>query len=211
MFTATLLGVGDPMMWFSGVENLLYAAVDEPEFLKKYIQIVSDWNMKILEIYLDAKVDLVTRRGFYESTDSWTPKTYKEFLFEPLKKEIQVAHQAGAKVTYLMMSGAMPLVDIFLDLEFDILSSFEPKNDDASCIKKIIGDKIVLSTGVNNYHVLEAGTESEVQKAVIDAIETFSPNGGFILAPIDSILDTSETARRNFYKMIETWKEFATV
>lgn len=64
-------------------------------------------------------------------------------------------------------------------------------------------------SGVNNYHIIEAGTEAEVEVAVRNAVETLSPDGGFILAPSDSILDTSETAKRNFYKMISTWKEIA--
>lgn len=211
LFTATTLGVADIMIWLSGVENILFAAADEPEFLERYIQIVADWNMKVLEIYIDAGVDLVTRRGWYECTDFWSPKMYKEFLFAPLKKEIEVAHQADVKFSYIMNSGATALKDHFIDLGLDILTNIEPDKNNLVLMKKAIDKSIVLCTGVNNYNVIELGTEAEVQKAVIEAIETLSPNGGFILAPSDSILSTSEIAKRNFYKMVDTWKEYASV
>jgi hypothetical protein len=209
MLTGTLLGVGDPMIWLSGVENVLFAAADNPGFLKKYIRIVSEWNMKILDILIEAGADMVVRRGWYECTDFWSPKFYREFLFEPLKREIETAHQAGVKYAYIMNSGATPLKELFLDLGFDILTNVEPEKNDIVCIKKTISNSIALCSGVNNYHIIEAGTEAEVEKAVIEAVETLSPNGGFILAPSDSILDTSETAKRNFYKMITVWRDIA--
>lgn len=209
LLTATLPGVGDPMIWLSGVENVLFASVDNPDFLNRYIQIVSDWNMKILNILIDAGADMVVRRGWYECTDFWSPKLYREYLFEPLKKEIETAHQAGVKYAYIMNSGVTPLKEHFLDLDFDILTNVEPEKNDIVSIKKAINNKITLCSGVNNYHIIEAGTEAEVEKAVIEAVETLSPGGGFILAPSDSILDTSETSKRNFYKMIAAWKVIA--
>lgn len=209
ILTGTLPGIGDPMIWLSGVENVLFAAADNPDFLHRYIQIVSDWDMKILDILIEAGADMVVRRGWYECTDFWSPRLYREFLFEPLKKEIETAHQMGVKYTYIMNSGATHLKEYFLDLGFDILTNVEPEKNDIVGIKKEICNRIALCSGVNNYHIIEAGTEDEVEKAVKEAVETLSPDGGFILAPSDSILDTSETAKRNFYKMITTWKDIA--
>jgi hypothetical protein len=50
------------------------------------------------------------------------------------------------------------------------------------------------------------GTVEQVDFAVSQAMESLS-GGGFVLAPSDSILDTSENAQRNFYAVIESWKK----
>jgi len=64
--------------------------------------------------------------------------------------------------------------------------------------------------------VLEGGTERDVEDAVLRAMETLAPGGGFILAPSDSINyigpsspEHTERVMKNFHKMIETWKATA--
>jgi len=207
IFSGYALGVGDPLMWFSGVERTLFAAMENPDFLARYIEIVSNWNYNRIKIMIEAGVDLIIRRGWYESTDFWSPELYKQFLFKPLKREIDLAHGAGVKFCYCMNSGVMPLLEIFRELKFDILSNIDPTNANLDVIKAKIGKEITLCGGVNNFRVLECGTEREVEKAVIEAKEKLSPGGGYIMAPGDSILATTKVAERNFYKMIEVWKK----
>jgi len=204
-------GVGDSIIHLSGVEPALMAAMENPAFLKRYVEIVSHWSLKRTEIMLEAGVDLIVRRGWYESTDFWSPALYREFLFEPLRKEVELTHQAGAKFTYVMNSGAMPLLGFFSELGFDIYSNIDPltPGTDLARIKSTIGAKIALCGGVNNNLVIERGTEAEVEAAVAEAIRTLSPNSGFILAPgdcLDFLGTAEETTKRNFYKMIEAWK-----
>jgi hypothetical protein len=205
-------GVGDAVIHLSGVEPVVTAALENPDFLKRYIGIVSDWSLKKTAILVAAGVDLIVRRGWYESTDFWSPRLYREFLFEPLRKEVALAHQAGVKFCYVMNSGAMPLLDFFEEIGFDMLSNIDPlaRNTDLARIKSRIGDRIALCGGVNNNLVIERGTEDEVAAAVADAIDKLAPNSGFILAPGDS-LDylgaAEETTKRNFYKMVAVWKK----
>ena len=209
MLTGYLQGVGDPLMWLSGVENILISAIDEPEFLQRYIEILFRADQAHLEVLLNAGIDMVIRRGWYESTDFWSPKMYRDFIHNPLKKEIAIAHQAGVKFAYIMNSGATALAGQFEEMGLDMLANIEPEKNDMARIKKEIGGKVALCGGVNNYNVIEIGTEAEVEKAVKEAAGLYSQDGGFMLAPSDSILDTSKTAQENFYKMITTWKEIA--
>ena len=152
------------------------------------------------------------RRGWYESTDFWSPDLYRKFLAGPLRKQIQVVHEAGVKMTYVMNSGAMPLLPIFRELGFDVLSNIDPlaPGTDATRIKAEIGDQICLCGGVNNTHVLEEGSEADVERAVRDAIDTLGPGTGFILAPGDSpgFADGTDqaTVRRNIAAMIQAWQ-----
>jgi len=186
--------------------------VMNPDFLKKYVDIVSRWNKAILEIQIDAGVDLIVRRGWYESTDFWAPDLFREFLFKPLKQEIEMAHQAGVYYTYVMNSAAKPMLDIFRDLRFDIYSNIDPMTAgiDLADIKREIGKEITLYGGVNNFLVIETGTVEEVRKAVAEAIEKLAPGGGYVLGTgdvLDYMFAHPETTERNFYEMIKVWKE----
>jgi hypothetical protein len=200
-------GVGDPLLWLSGVERIVMMAFDEPDVLRRYVDIVSGWNRRRLEIMIDAGVDVVVRRGWYESTDFWSPAMFRQFLYEPLKGDIETAHRAGVLLSYVMNSGSGPLLGQIRELGPDIFSNVDPEKADLAAMKRQIGTSIALCGGVNNYHVLERGSADDVRRAVREAIECLAPGGRFILAPGDSLLDVGPTTRRNFQVMIETWKE----
>jgi uroporphyrinogen-III decarboxylase len=202
-----LAGVGDPLIWLSGVARSVTASFDDPGFMERYVAIIAKWNRARLALLLEAGADIIVRRGWYESTDFWSPTLFRQYLHGPLKGDIELAHQAGALFTYVMNSGAMPLLDQFNDLGFDIYSNIDPMTPhmDLEAIKKKVGGRITLCGGVNNNQILERGTDEQVQRAVQDAVEKLGPDG-FILAPGDSILATSEKAVHNFYVMIDAWK-----
>jgi len=166
MLTAPLNGVGDPLMWLSGVENTIYSAIDRPDFLNEYIEILSGWNMDWLRVMIDMGADMVLRRGWYESADFWSPSLYREFLLEPLRREVALAHEAGLKYAYVMNSGVMPLIDELKQTGIDLLTNTEPEKNDLALLKAKVGNQFSLCTGVNNYHVIEEGTEDDVEAAV---------------------------------------------
>ncbi len=212
LFAGYSQGIGDPLLWMSGIENIVISSALNPDFLSRYIDIVSKWNMALVEIQIDAGIDLIIRRGWYESTDFWAPDLFRKFLFEPLKKEIELAHQAGIFFTYVMNSKAKPMISIFNDLGFDIYSNIDPVTVgmDLAELKREISDKITLYGGVNNFLVIENGTIDEVRKAVTSAMEKLAPGGHFVLGPgdvLDFTLANTENTKRNFYEMIKVWKE----
>jgi hypothetical protein len=205
-------GIGDPLFWLSGIEPVLVAAVEDPGFIRRYVEILAQWSLAMLEIHIDAGVDVLVRRGWYESADFWSPRLYREFLFEPLKTEIETARQAGVLVNYCMNSGTMPLLGMFRELGFDIYSLMDPTlgDTDLTRIKDEVGDVIALYGGVSNHQVLETGTPQEVTQAVGEAVEAMAPGGGFILGlgdVLDYTMSQPDTSERNFHEMIEAWRQ----
>ncbi len=208
LLAGTLWGVGDPLIWMTGIEPLVMMAMEQPDVMARFVDIVARWNQARLEIHLDAGVDLVYRRGWYESTDFWSPSLYRRFFFEPLRREIRTAHQAGRVYTYIMNTGAMPLLEMFGELGFDIYSNIDPMagRTDLGLIKRTVGGQMTLYGGVNNNHIIERGTGEQVRRAVDDAFDALADGGRFILGPGDSILADSDLCRRNVDVMIEAWK-----
>lgn len=213
LLSGYLEGIGDPLVWMSGVERAVLTALDNPAFLGRYAELVAAWDQARLALMLDAGVDIVVRRGWYESTDFWSPALFRQFFHDPLRREVAMAHQAGALFTYVMNSGAMPLLADFRAVGFDILSNLDPQvtGTDLGAVKREVGASMTLCGGVNNNLVLERGSAAQVRAAVTEAMATLGPGGGFILAPGDSVLSTEPTARRNFDLLINTWREMSGV
>jgi len=210
LFATYVLGVGDPLIWLSGVENVLLAGIESPSFLQRYVDIVARWNRRRLEVAIEAGCDHVVRRGWYESTDFWSPGLYKRFLLEPLKTEVGIAHEAGLTYDYVMNSGAMPLLRYFAEAKIDMLSNLDPlaPGTDLRAMKRGLGQAVALCGGVNNSHVLEMGTEGEVRDAVTEAAHILAPGGGYVMAPGDALgyVEVTDTVIRNFEVMVDTWR-----
>jgi len=206
-----LPGIGDPLIWLSGIENAVVAALETPAFIQQYVDLVARWDRRLLEVALDAGCDHVVRRGWYESTDFWSPSLYERFLLEPLKAEAQLAHEAGATYDYVMNTGATPLLPYFAEAGLDMLSNVDalaPRTD-LRVMKQTFGRDHALCGGVNNHHVVEVGTEAEVRAAVREVAELLAPGGGYIMAPGDALgyIEVTDTVRRNFEVMIDAWRE----
>ena len=204
-------GVGiEAACWMCGIEELILAAVYNPEFVEEMAQLIARWNQERMQLVLDVGVDLFVRRGWYESADFWPPDLFRRFILPSLQKEVQMAHQAGAKFGYIMTTGTMPLLDILLESGIDVLIGVDPvqgTGTDLPELKRKLNGKICIWGGVNGFVTVEMGSKEEIENAVETAISTLAPGGGFILSPVDNIRDTSEDAWKNVQVMIEAWKK----
>ncbi len=200
----------DAVMWLCGMKEAVLLAVDQPEVIEELVRIISEWNLKRMEIYLDEGVDLLIKRAWYEGTDLWSPSLYRKFMVPVLEKEIELTHRAGAKFGYIMTSGVMPLLDDFLKLGIDVLIGVDPlqgKGTDLGLLKQKLGGKICLWGGVNGFLTIENGNKGDVEQAVYRAINVLGPGGGLILSPVDNVRDTSEHTWDNVMTMIDAWKK----
>ncbi len=200
---------GDALLWLCGVERALLFAMDEPGTIEEFLQIISKWNMKRMEVYLEEGIDLLIRRAWYESTDLWSPSLYHKFFFPILKEKVEMVHQAGAKFDYIMKTGEMPLLDDFLKLGIDVLigvDSVQGIGTDLKLLKQKLGGRICLWGGVNGSLTIERGKKKEVEKAVEESISILGPSG-FILSPVDNVTDNTKKTWNNIKTMIKTWKK----
>lgn len=199
----------DALMWLCGGEKALLLAMDKPQVIEEFLKIISKWNLKRIEIYLNVGIDLLIRRAWYESTDLWSPSLYRRLMFPVLQEEIRLVHQAGAKFGYIMTSGTMPLLDDFLKLGIDVIIGIDPiqgKGTDLKLLKEKLSGKICLWGGVNGFLTIEKGTHEEVREAVEKSISLLGPKN-FILSPVDNVTHSSERTWSNVKTMIETWKK----
>ncbi|MFB3881628.1 MAG: uroporphyrinogen decarboxylase family protein [Armatimonadota bacterium] len=201
--------VVDTLMWLCGGTAPLMWAYDQPDFLRELIATVSDWDRSRLAIHLEAQPDIVFRRAWYEGTDFWSPKLYREFILPTLKRDVELVHQAGARLGYIITTGMAPIADQLVEAGVDVIVGIDPgmgKGTALTEVRRSLGGKIGLWGGLSGPMVVEDGTEADVRTAVEAAMNELGPTGRFILSPVDNMRADTERAWRNVEVLIATWR-----
>jgi len=201
--------VGDVACWLAGMQQLMLMAVDEPEFVHRFLSIIEEWNARRVGLMLEQGPDLLVRRAWYENADLWSPAMFAEFLLPGLRRDADQVHAAGARFGYLMSCSSMPLVDMMIDAGVDVLLGVDPAQDrmmDFARLKAKAGGKMCLWGGVCGYLTVECGTPEQIRSQVREAISALAPGGGFILAPVTNIRADTPRAWRNVEALIDEWR-----
>jgi hypothetical protein len=203
----------DAMAWLSGMEEIMALGILKPEIITEYAQIIHEWNMRQLEVYLDkTEAELIIRRGWYETTEFWTPAGFRTIIAPTLRREANLVHQGGRKFGYIITSAFLPLLDDILDAGVDVLIGLDPAEGKGTHLGEIKerfrSRRRALWGGVSGAITVEMGTEEETEEAVRTALKTLGAGGGFILSPVDNVREDTEKARRNTRRFIEAWKRF---
>jgi len=199
----------DAANWLCGMEELAERAIEDPECVEELLDVIGTWNLKREALLLEAGVDLLVRRAWYETVDFLSPTSYRRFVLPWLKREVKQAHEAGAKLACITTSAYTPLLGDYLDAGIDVLIGQDPVQDpraDFVLTKRTLGGKVGLWGGVNGFVTVEQGTPSQVETAVEYAIRSLGSGGGFVLSPVDNVREDSELAMRNVETFIRAWK-----
>jgi len=175
-----------------GPTNLMCDAAGGSALIDEFLDIISAWNLRRLELMLEAGVDTIYHTACYETTAFWSPEMYRRYFRPHLEKKLALMHQADVKMHYYMDIGIAPLLGDFREMGIDILSTVDPApygDADIGKLKREVGDTICLWGGVDAPHTIEGGTAGDVEKAVRQAIAAAAPGGGFVLSTADSVWD----------------------
>jgi hypothetical protein len=201
----------DAMSWLSGYEQVMILSITNPSLIEQYARIIHEWNMRQIEIYLDVtEAELIVRRGWYETTEFWTPAAFKKIIAPTLKREADIVHQAGRYFGYIITSAFLPLLDDIIAAGVDVLIGLDPSEGKGTHLPAI-KERVrragrALWGGVSGAITVEMGSEADTENAVRAALETLGPGGGFILSPVDNVREDTEKSRRNTRAFIEAWK-----
>ncbi len=203
-------GVGADMVgWVYGLQRMIYAAHDEPEFITDLLEIIAAWNRTRMEVVLGAGIDLYIKRAWYENCDFWTPRSFRRFILSTLQAEVDQAHRHGAKFGYIITANCMPLLDQIAEAGVDAVIGVDPAQWDLAAAKARLGGKVCLWGGVNGHLTVEHGTPEDVRTEVRRAVETLAPGGGFILSPVDNVREYTPQAQQNVSALLDEWKRLA--
>ena len=197
----------DLVVWLCGVEGAVLWAMTDPGSFGELVDQVHAFDRRRTEMMLEVGgVDLVVQRGWYSSTDFWSPRLFREFVLPHLTDLVGMAHQAGAQYAYTMTTGVMALADALIASGIDLLYFVDPVQDgvDLAQAKAAFGGRLALAGGINSSITLGQGSREEIRQAVHHAAEALGPEG-FILAPVDALFP--DTPWPSVEAMIDAWRE----
>ena len=205
-------GVGaDLIGWIYGLQNMLFAVYDKPEFIKRLLEIIAIWNRSRMEVLLDAGIDLYIKRAWYENCDFWTPKSYREFILPILKADVELAHARGARFGYIISSNCMPLLDELAETGIDVVIGVDPAQWDLEVTKQKLGGKVCLWGGINGHLTVEQGSADMVKQELNQAMKVLANGDGFILSPVDNVREYTHLAQENVKTLISAWQKTTSV
>ncbi|MGQ9609805.1 MAG: uroporphyrinogen decarboxylase family protein [bacterium] len=197
----------DGIIWLTGVERAISLAIEEPEIFQSLLELIYDFDRMRTDIMLSiGGVDMIVQRGWYSSTDFWSPALFRKFVLPYLKKLVYMVHQAGLLFAYVMTTGAMFMLDILKESGIDLLYFIDPVQDKINIneFKQKVNGTFAVAGGVNSGVILAKGDVKEIKDAVHSAIKALGPDR-FILSPVDALFP--DTPEQSFEVMMQAWRE----
>lgn len=181
LFVCTEMGM-DWLMWLYPPQEAILKLIEEPESIDRLLTHISNAKLNRLEMLLKLGIDGVMRRGWYESTDFWSPDIFRKFARPAIEKEVQIVHDAKIPYIYLMFTGIMPLLDDLAAIPFDCLYGAEPAFgcQDLGTIRKSLPGKAIWG-GISGPENVGNGTPEQTEEAVERAFDILGRTG-FVLS-----------------------------
>jgi hypothetical protein len=198
----------DAAVWMAGAVGAVMMAIDEPQAFGHLMDIIAECDYGRTELAAaHPGVDIIAQRGWYSSTDFWSPKLFNQFVFPHLKELCALAHRNGKKFAYVMTTGVEKLGPRLAEAGVDVLYFVDPLQDHLSLetTRDLLGGQMTLVGGIN---VLTLGRSDKnaITDGVQRAMDTLGPTGRFILHPVDSLFP--DTPWGGIEIMITAWKSY---
>ena len=198
----------DGVVWMTGVEGAIMMAMDDPKAFGQLVDVVAEADFGRTELAaFTPGVDMVVERGWYSSTDFWSPKLFDTFVYPHVQELASLAHRRGRKFGYVMTTGIEILGPRLADAGVDVLYFVDPVQDGLSVerARELLGDRVTLVGGTNALS-LASGDSDRIRDEIRQAIEILGPTHRFILQPVDALFP--DTPWESVEQMIAFWQEY---
>ena len=120
----------DAAVWLTGTQGAVMMAIDAPEAFGQLIDLIAETDYARTELAAATDgVDMVCQRGWYSSTDFWSPGLFDTYVYPHLAELTAVAHRHGKKFGYVMTTGVERLGPRLADAGVDVLYFVDPMLD----------------------------------------------------------------------------------
>ena len=197
----------DAVVWLAGTEGAILLAMDQPEAFGRLVDIVAEADLARTELAAEQPgVDILVQRGWYSSTDFWSPDLFDRFVYPHLADLAGAAHRRGKKFAYVMTTGVEVLGPRLADAGVDVLYFVDPVQDRISlqAARDLLAGRMTLVGGTNAL-TLQSGDSGKIRDEVRSAIDTLGPTNRFILHPVDAVFP--DTPWEGVEAMIEAWRQ----
>jgi len=198
----------DAAVWMSGSEGAIMMAMDAPEAFGELLEIIAETDYERTRLaVLHEGVDMVVQRGWYSSTDFWSPNLFEKFTYPHIVKLASLAHEHGKKFAYTITTGVEVIGPRLAEAGVDVLYFIDPVQDTISLekAKELLGSRMTLVGGVNAL-TLACREPKRIETDIKRALDILGPTHRFILHPIDAIFP--DTPWEGVEQLIKTWEKY---
>jgi len=175
------------------LEELIYAAYDDPEWVHELLRILQRRKKTYIESTKGARYDLHELGGGSASSTVISPKMFEQFVAPYDSELIATAHKVGQRIVYHTCGGMMPILEMIADMGPDAMETFTPRDMGADVnlaeAKRRIGDRVCMIGGFDQFHFFTGCTPEQTRAEVRRCFEAAGGGGGYILSPSDHFFD----------------------
>jgi uroporphyrinogen decarboxylase len=176
--------------YLMGFENLMMAMVEEPELVRRLVELSVEVNLTMAKECARVGADFIFTGDDYASAERpfMSPRTFREMFCPALNRVVAGFHDCGLPIIKHTDGNIRPLLDMILDSGIDCLDPIDPiAGMDIAEMKAKHGGQVALKGNVDCAHTLTFKTEREVVEETIGVIRKAGEGGGLILSSSNSI------------------------
>ncbi|MBI2440860.1 MAG: hypothetical protein HYV35_05755 [Lentisphaerae bacterium] len=199
----------DAAVWFCGAEGAVMLCLDHPKEFDALLTAIQNADKARVAAALEhPAVDLICMRGWYSSTDFWSPAIFRTYLKPRIAELAALAHAKNRLFAYTMTVGVMELGAELIEAGVDLLYGVDPVQAHVNLAEahQKFGGRLAIAGGLNSSITLGKGTAKEIRAAIQTALTVYGRDGGFILLPVDALFP--DTPWASVQTMIAAWKEY---
>jgi uroporphyrinogen decarboxylase len=175
--------------WMAGFETILYALMEEPEWVKDMFKTYLDMSIALFDMIWDEgyRFDSIF---WYDDMGSkgntfFSNEVYAELLQPFHKKAVDWAHNRGIKAHLHSCGNIMTRVPQLVEIGLDCLNPIEIKAGmDLKLLKRDFGGKLVFHGGAN---ALLMSEPEKILPYIDEMLPIVKENGGYIFSSDHSI------------------------
>jgi len=198
----------DAVVWLAGPQGAVLMAIDDPHSLHALIEIVAQADFGRTELAASTPgIDMVVERGWYSSTDFWSPGLFNSLVYPHVKELASLVHSYGKLFAYVMSTGVERLGPRLVEAGVDVLYFLDPVQDRLSPerARDLFMGRVTLVGGTNAL-TLASGDRWRIRDEVRRSIEALGPTNRFVLHPVDALFP--DTPWDGVAALIEAWQEY---
>ncbi len=194
------------ILLLGGMERGLIELMEQPEVVRAAVRYEMKRKKLADAAYVHPDCDAVLwGNDFGFKTGPFiSPAMFREFYLPANQQRVKIIHdQYGKKVVKHCCGNVNAMLDMFVEIGYDVYQSIQPTADMDICkIKHSHGDKLTLWGGVGVEHII-SGSAEDVRQDVRRAMQCAKPGGRFILGSSHSIAVGSNYD--NFLAMLDEY------
>jgi uroporphyrinogen decarboxylase len=185
------------------MENLMMDFLDHPDFVRRLLRAIADYNIAQATEALKYDIDAVyfgddwgQQRGLQMG-----PRLWRQFVLPELKRMYSVVRDAG-KLVFIHSCGKVDeLFDDLIRIGLNCFNPFQPEVMDVFDIMKRYRGRLAFHGGLSTQRTLPYGSVEDVKNATRKLLEA-GADGGYIFAPAHAV--EGDVPLENMLAFIET-------